>query len=34
MLLVFPFRDGSCRVVLYDYSRAEVPVTEPVTWPR
>ena len=31
MLLVFPFRDGSCRVVLYDYSRAEVPVTEPVT---
>lgn len=31
MLLVFPFRDGSCRVVLYDYARAEVPVTEPVT---
>jgi len=31
MLLVFPFRDGSCRVVLYDYSRADVPATEPVT---
>ena len=31
MLLVFPFRDGSCRVVLYDYARAEVPVTAPVT---
>ena len=31
MLLVFPFRDGSCRVVLYDYARADVPVTEPVT---
>jgi len=31
MLLVFPFRDGSCRVVLYDYARAGVPVTEPVT---
>jgi 2-polyprenyl-6-methoxyphenol hydroxylase-like FAD-dependent oxidoreductase len=31
MVLVFPFRDGSCRVVLYDYSRADVPVTEPVT---
>jgi 2-polyprenyl-6-methoxyphenol hydroxylase-like FAD-dependent oxidoreductase len=31
MLLVFPFRDGSCRVVLYDYARAEVPVTDPVT---
>ncbi len=30
MLLVFPFRDGTCRVVLYDYSRAGVPVTEPV----
>lgn len=30
MLLIFPLRDGSCRVVLYDYSRAEVPVTEPV----
>ncbi|MQA83856.1 MAG: monooxygenase [Streptosporangiales bacterium] len=30
MLLVFPFRDGSCRVVLYDYARASVPVTEPV----
>ena len=30
MLLVFPFRDGTCRVVLYDYARAEVPVTEPV----
>jgi 2-polyprenyl-6-methoxyphenol hydroxylase-like FAD-dependent oxidoreductase len=32
MLLVFPFRDGSCRVVIYDYSRAGVPVTEPVTF--
>ncbi len=31
LLLVFPFRDGSCRVVLYDYSRATVPVSEPVT---
>jgi 2-polyprenyl-6-methoxyphenol hydroxylase-like FAD-dependent oxidoreductase len=31
MLLVFPFRDGTCRVVLYDYSLADVPVTEPVT---
>jgi 2-polyprenyl-6-methoxyphenol hydroxylase-like FAD-dependent oxidoreductase len=31
MLLVFPFRDGSCRVVLYDYARAHAPVTEPVT---
>jgi 2-polyprenyl-6-methoxyphenol hydroxylase-like FAD-dependent oxidoreductase len=31
MLLVFPFRNGSCRVVLYDYARADVPVTEPVT---
>ena len=31
MLLVFPFRDGSCRVVLYDYARADVPVTEPLT---
>jgi 2-polyprenyl-6-methoxyphenol hydroxylase-like FAD-dependent oxidoreductase len=30
MLLVFPLAGGSCRVVLYDYSRAEVPVTEPV----
>jgi 2-polyprenyl-6-methoxyphenol hydroxylase-like FAD-dependent oxidoreductase len=31
MLLVFPFRDGSCRVVLYDYARAGVAVGEPVT---
>ncbi len=31
MLLVFPFRDGTCRVVLYDFARADVPVTEPVT---
>jgi 2-polyprenyl-6-methoxyphenol hydroxylase-like FAD-dependent oxidoreductase len=31
MLLMFPFRDGSCRVVLYDYARADVPVSEPVT---
>lgn len=30
MLLVFPFRDGSCRLVLYDFARAGVPVTEPV----
>jgi hypothetical protein len=30
MLLVFPFRDGSCRLVLYDYARADVPVTEPL----
>jgi len=33
MLLVFPFRDGTCRVVLYDYARADVPVTEPVALP-
>jgi 2-polyprenyl-6-methoxyphenol hydroxylase-like FAD-dependent oxidoreductase len=33
MLLVFPFRDGTCRVVLYDYARADVPVTEPVSLP-
>ena len=31
MLLMFPFRDGSCRLVLYDYAQADVPVTEPVT---
>ena len=31
MLLVFPFKDGSCRVVLYDYARADADVTEPVT---
>jgi 2-polyprenyl-6-methoxyphenol hydroxylase-like FAD-dependent oxidoreductase len=31
MMLVFPFRDGSCRLVLYDYARADAPVTEPVT---
>jgi 2-polyprenyl-6-methoxyphenol hydroxylase-like FAD-dependent oxidoreductase len=31
MLLVFPFRDGSCRLVIYDFSQAEVPVAEPVT---
>ncbi len=31
MLLMFPFRQGSCRVVLYDYARADVPITEPVT---
>jgi 2-polyprenyl-6-methoxyphenol hydroxylase-like FAD-dependent oxidoreductase len=31
MLLVFPFRDGSCRVVLYDFARADLPVTEPVS---
>lgn len=28
MLLIFPFRDGSCRVVLYDYARAGAPVTD------
>jgi hypothetical protein len=31
MLLVFPFRDGSCRTVLYDYARAGVAASEPVT---
>ncbi|MGD0374571.1 MAG: FAD-dependent monooxygenase [Streptosporangiaceae bacterium] len=31
MLLMFPFRNGSCRVVLYDYARADAAVTEPVT---
>ncbi|MEU5884730.1 FAD-dependent monooxygenase [Spirillospora sp. NPDC047279] len=31
MLLVFPFRDGSCRVVLYDYTRAGAAVDDPVT---
>jgi 2-polyprenyl-6-methoxyphenol hydroxylase-like FAD-dependent oxidoreductase len=31
MLLVFPFRDGSCRTVLYDYARAGVEASEPVT---
>jgi 2-polyprenyl-6-methoxyphenol hydroxylase-like FAD-dependent oxidoreductase len=31
MLLIFPFRDGFCRVVLYDYGQSDVPVTEPVT---
>ena len=31
MLLIFPFRDGFCRVVLYDYGQADVPVTEPVS---
>jgi hypothetical protein len=31
MLLVFPFRDGSCRLVLYDFARAAVPVAEPVS---
>lgn len=31
MLLMFPFRNGSCRVVLYDYARANVPAAEPVT---
>ena len=30
MLLVFPFRDGTCRLVLYDFARADVPVTESV----
>jgi 2-polyprenyl-6-methoxyphenol hydroxylase-like FAD-dependent oxidoreductase len=31
MLLVFPFRDSSCRLVLYDYARAGADVGEPVT---
>ena len=31
LLLVFPFRDGFCRVVLYDYGQSDVPVTEPVS---
>jgi 2-polyprenyl-6-methoxyphenol hydroxylase-like FAD-dependent oxidoreductase len=31
MLLMFPFRNGTCRLVLYDYARADVAVTEPVT---
>jgi 2-polyprenyl-6-methoxyphenol hydroxylase-like FAD-dependent oxidoreductase len=31
VLLVLPFRDGSVRAILYDYARAEVPTTEPVT---
>jgi 2-polyprenyl-6-methoxyphenol hydroxylase-like FAD-dependent oxidoreductase len=31
MLLVFPFKNGSCRVVLYDYARAGAEVGEPVT---
>jgi 2-polyprenyl-6-methoxyphenol hydroxylase-like FAD-dependent oxidoreductase len=31
MLLIFPFRDGFCRVVLYDYGRGDVPVSEPVS---
>jgi hypothetical protein len=32
LLLVYPMRDGTCKVVLYDHSRAEVPVTEPVSF--
>jgi 2-polyprenyl-6-methoxyphenol hydroxylase-like FAD-dependent oxidoreductase len=32
LLLVYPMRGGTCKVVLYDYSRAEVPVTEPVSF--
>jgi 2-polyprenyl-6-methoxyphenol hydroxylase-like FAD-dependent oxidoreductase len=31
MVLVFPYQDGSCRMVLYDYARAELPASEPVT---
>jgi 2-polyprenyl-6-methoxyphenol hydroxylase-like FAD-dependent oxidoreductase len=31
LLLVFPFQDGSCRVVLYDYARGDVSGDEPVT---
>ena len=31
LLLVYPMRDGTCKAVLYDYARAEVPVTEPVS---
>jgi 2-polyprenyl-6-methoxyphenol hydroxylase-like FAD-dependent oxidoreductase len=33
MLLIFPFRDGFCRVVLYDYGLGDVPVSQPVTMP-
>jgi 2-polyprenyl-6-methoxyphenol hydroxylase-like FAD-dependent oxidoreductase len=33
MVLVFPFRDQTCRVVLYDYAQANVEVGEPVTLP-
>jgi 2-polyprenyl-6-methoxyphenol hydroxylase-like FAD-dependent oxidoreductase len=32
LLFVYPMRDGTCKVVLCDYARAEVPVTEPVTF--
>ena len=31
MVLIFPFRDGFCRAVLYDYTQADVPVTVPVS---
>jgi hypothetical protein len=32
LLLVYPMRGGTCKAVLYDYARAEVPVTEPVSF--
>jgi len=32
LLLVYPMRGGTCKAVVYDYSRAEVPVTEPVSF--
>jgi 2-polyprenyl-6-methoxyphenol hydroxylase-like FAD-dependent oxidoreductase len=31
MVLIFPFRDGFCRAVLYDFTQADVPVTVPVS---
>jgi 2-polyprenyl-6-methoxyphenol hydroxylase-like FAD-dependent oxidoreductase len=31
MLLVFPYRSGACRVVMYDYARAGADPAEPVT---
>jgi 2-polyprenyl-6-methoxyphenol hydroxylase-like FAD-dependent oxidoreductase len=31
MLLVFPFRDQTCRVVMYDHATAGIDVGEPVT---
>jgi 2-polyprenyl-6-methoxyphenol hydroxylase-like FAD-dependent oxidoreductase len=31
MLLVFPYRSGSCRVVMYDHARADAAPAEPVT---
>jgi 2-polyprenyl-6-methoxyphenol hydroxylase-like FAD-dependent oxidoreductase len=31
MLLVFPYRSGACRVVMYDYARAGADPADPVT---